>query len=73
MKLISWNVRGMDSDSKRSMIKGVIKSAIGEFLLLWETKMEVIDAQMVRSICTFHNPSYVFRPSEGMSGGILLL
>lgn len=35
--------------------------------------MEVIDAYVVHSICTFYDPSYAFLPSEGMSRGILLL
>lgn len=29
MKLISWDVRGMNSELKRTLMKGVIKSAKG--------------------------------------------
>lgn len=35
--------------------------------------MEVIDGLIVRSICSFHDPKYVFRHSNGMLGGILLV
>lgn len=34
MKMISWNARGMNSFSKRSDIKGVIKHAKGDFLFI---------------------------------------
>lgn len=42
MKLVSWNVRGMNIDLKRAMLKDVFKSAKGEFLFLQETKMEIM-------------------------------
>lgn len=45
MKLISWNVRGMNSVPKRAVIKDCFRSTKGEFLFLQETKMEVINAQ----------------------------
>lgn len=35
--------------------------------------MEVIDAQMFKSICNFHNFSFVFSPSVGVAGDILLI
>lgn len=34
--------------------------------------MEVTDANVVRSVCAFPDASYVFPPSGGASGGILL-
>lgn len=56
MKLMSWNVRGINADLERAVLKDVFKSAKEEFLFLQEIKMEVIDA-VVRSLCQFHNPS----------------
>lgn len=34
MKLISWNVRVVNSTSKRSVIKGVVALAKGEFFII---------------------------------------
>lgn len=73
MKLISWNVRGMNSPSKRAAIKGFIKSMKGELVFLLETKMEVIDSQVICSIFVFHEADFVYGPSEEASGVILLL
>lgn len=50
MKIISWNVRGMNSVSKRAVLKGMVQSSKGECLFVQETKMEMIDDQIIRSI-----------------------
>lgn len=55
------------------MLKGFFRSAKAEFLFLQETKMEVIDDVMVRSLCPFRDHSFVFCPSIGRLGGILLV
>lgn len=55
--------------SKRLVIKGAIKSIKGEFLFFQETKMDVIDDAVVSSLFPFHDPSFVFCPSTGRSGG----
>lgn len=50
MKLVSWNVRGMNSSSKRVVIKGVFQSIKGECLFIQGTKMVDISVQVFRSI-----------------------
>lgn len=73
MKIISWNVRGMNSVDTRVVIKDAIKSARGAFLFFQETKMEVIDEKVVKSLCVFSNVNFAFCPSRGLSRGILLV
>ena len=73
MKLLSWNVCGMNSVSKRVVLKGMVQSFKGECLFLQETKMEVIDIQIIRSICLWSNSEFAMCPSIGASGGILLV
>lgn len=70
MKLISWNVHGMNSASKRAEIK---MSNLFSKGCLFFTKMEDIDSHVIRYICRFHDPCFVFLPSNGSSGGTLLL
>lgn len=73
MKLISWNVRGMNSSLKRAVTKGLFQSFKGECLFLQETKLENINAYVLRSICPWSNCRFVMCPLVGASGGILLV
>ena len=73
MKLVTWNVRGMNSVSKRAVMKGVIRSCKGECVFIQETKMEVIENQVINSFCPWSNGQFVMGPSIGSAGGILLV
>lgn len=72
MKFISWNARGMNSVAKRAVMKDVLTSAGGAFFFFQETKMEVIDEKVIRSLCALQNFNFVFCPSKGVFGGVLL-
>lgn len=48
MKLVSWNVRGMNSSSKRVVIKGVFQSIKGECLFIQGTKIVDISVPSVQ-------------------------
>lgn len=70
MKLISWNVRGINSSLERGVTKGLFQSFKGECLFLQETKL---DAYVLRSICPWSNCRFVMCPLVGASGVILLV
>ena len=40
MKLISWNVRGLNGSHKQEIIRNLIRDQIIDFLLIQETKMK---------------------------------
>lgn len=71
--MLSWNVRGLYSDVKRAILKGVFQSVKGECLFIQETKMEVIEAQVVRSFCPWPDGQFVMSSLIGVAGGILLV
>ena len=73
MKIISWNIRRMNSMSKRAVLKCMILSFQGECVFIQETKMEVLDAQVIRAICPWSDCQVAFCPSIGASGGILIV
>lgn len=50
----------MNSISKNAVIKEALKSTKGECLFLLETKMEVIEAHVIRSVCIFHDQILCF-------------
>lgn len=73
MKLLCWNVHGMNSASKRAVMKELFKSYRGECLFIQETKMESNTDPILRLFCPWRSCQYAFCPSIGASGGILLV
>lgn len=63
----------MNSIAKRVLVKEEIKFARGDFLFFQETEMEDIDYRVINSLYVFPNANFVFRPSRGLSRGILLV
>ena len=50
LRLISWNVRGLNNPQKRESVKHWIQSWKCDVVCLQETKLEVVDFQLVRSL-----------------------
>ena len=50
MKIVCWNVRGLESWRKRIIIKEFLKRVGPEIVVLKEMKMEVIDRRIVKSV-----------------------
>jgi exonuclease III len=49
-KIISWNVRGMNEYEKRIKIMRRLREWKADIVCLQETKMEVINIEVVRSV-----------------------
>ncbi|KAK9930230.1 hypothetical protein M0R45_027274 [Rubus argutus] len=73
MKIISWNIRGMGSRSKRRVIKEKILTSKADVVILQETKKEVIHRKLIGSIWGVRYTDWVSLPSLGSSGGILVM
>ena len=73
VKILSWNVRGMNDSGKRLCIKNMMKDWNADIICLQETKMELITAQIIRSLWRCHYVDWVFLGSIGASGGIVLM
>jgi exonuclease III len=50
MKIISWNVRGLNSKDKRAQIKNALKLWNEEIICFQETKMEHIGRAVIRTL-----------------------
>lgn len=57
MKIISWNVRGLGSARKRTLIKELLKKEKADIVMQQETKLEVVDSKWIRSIWGSKNNS----------------
>ena len=50
LKILSWNVRGVNDSSKRKLIKSVVRKQKVDLLCIQETKMQVMSEGVVRSL-----------------------
>ena len=71
MKLVSWNVRGLNSPGKYRMIKNMIQKEKPQLLFLQETKC---NSEMLSSIISkaWPSSSSVAVDASGFSGGLAI-
>ena len=50
LKILSWNVRGINNLDKRKLIKAFIKSQRVDVVCIQETKIQNMDSSIVRSL-----------------------
>ena len=73
LKILTWNVRGLNDPDKRLHIKNLLKDWHANIICLQETKMELITTRIVRSLWRYKHVDWMFLGSNGASGGILLM
>lgn len=71
-KVLTWNVRGINSSWKWDSVRNKIVEAQCDIICLQETKKENFDAPFLRKICPAVFDCFDFLPSVGASGGILV-
>ena len=72
LKILFWNVWGLNDVEKRIRVKGMLKEWKADIICLQETKMELITRQTVRSLWSCHHVDWIYLGSIGASGGILV-
>ena len=73
VKILSWNVRGLNDRDKRLQVRSFIKQWGADIICLQETKIELVSRRLVRSLWGIHHVDWMFLGSIGASGGILLM
>lgn len=71
-RVLDWNVRGLNSDRKCNSIRDKVIESRSEIVCLQETKKDSFDLNFIKNICPSDFDSFVFNPSVGASGGILV-
>lgn len=72
IKLISWNVRGLNDRSKRLSVRETFFLNKPDIICLQETKLSTIDDVIRREICGRRISDYALLPARGTRGGILV-
>ncbi|KAJ9695145.1 hypothetical protein PVL29_010576 [Vitis rotundifolia] len=72
LKILSWNVRGVNDKSKRKIIKDVVRKQRADLLCFQETKMQVMSEEVVRSLGLGRFMEWRALDAIGSAGGILV-
>ena len=73
LKLLSWNVRGLNDFSKRLRVKNLHKQSRADPVCLQETKLEYLTRGMIRSLWGSPCVDLLFVSGLLDSGGVLLM
>ncbi|XP_026433507.1 uncharacterized protein LOC113330930 [Papaver somniferum] len=73
MQILSWNVRGLCSRERRTIVKKVINIYKASIIILQETKMMYCTNFDIQQICGNNNFGWTFQQSAGSSGGMIIL
>ena len=73
IKILSWNVRGVNNPDKRRVIKSFLRSNRVDLVCLQETKVQQMNNVMARGLGVDRFLNWRALNAEGSAGGILLL
>lgn len=71
MKIVSLNLRGIDSIAKQKRVKKLVQKEKFDVCLFQETKRSEVDALTVARMWGGDDFEWVAQSSNGLSGGIL--
>ncbi|XP_026419995.1 uncharacterized protein LOC113315972 [Papaver somniferum] len=72
-RILSWNIRGLGQYPKIIAIKAAIAKYNPTICTIQETKTEVVDDSLIRSLWGSNRCSYIYLASEGAYGGIIFM
>jgi hypothetical protein len=72
-KVLCWNVRGLNSDKHQRALRSKIEESQCSIICIEETKYEYIDHKLIRKFCPKRFDNFVYSPSVGAFGGILII
>ena len=73
MKIVSWNVRGLNEGEKRLRVRNLLHGWRADVVCLQETKLRGVSERMVRSLWRGRHVGWVALASCGAAGGIVVL
>lgn len=66
LKIISWNVRGLNEVGKRLGVQNMLRGWRVDFVCLQETKLEVVSRAVVSSLWGDNTSVINFRDHQGL-------
>jgi exonuclease III len=72
-RILSWNVRGLNSVARQEEVKQVIRCHKPELICLQETKLALVDSWIICNIAgTEYDNNFCYLPATGTRGGIII-
>ena len=72
IKLLSWNVRGVNESRKRKVIKSVVRKQKVDLFCIQETKIQLMSESVVRSLGSGRFLEWKALNACGSAGGMLI-
>ena len=72
IKILCWNVRGLNDIEKRKLIKGVVRNQKSDLVCLMETQVKDMSLQMVNSVGVGRFLNWALVDARGAAEGLLL-
>ena len=72
LKILSWNVRGVNDSSKMKLYKSVVRKQKVDLFCIQETKMQVMSKRVVRSLDPGRFLEWRALNAMGSAGGVLI-
>ena len=73
MKMVSYNTRGLGAVEKKRAIRKLCLEKRLNILCIQESKLEVVDIDLIRFLWGSDVVNFSFQPSVGASGGIITM
>lgn len=71
--VLNWNVRGLNAPHRRNAVRDMVNSTHATIVCLQETKLQIIDEQVVRSMLGAEFcDNYSYLPASEVRGGIII-
>lgn len=72
-QILCWNIRGINSNQKWLALREKIAETSCSIICLQETKREHFDHSYLRNFCPRRFDKFIFQPSVGNSGGLIVI
>ena len=73
IKIISWNLRGLNDNGKRDLVRNLINQWGADVYILLETNLKDNISSLIHSIWNNRWLSELHVEAQGSSGGILIM
>ena len=71
--VLCWNIRGLNAKSKQLALMNAINVSGYAIICLQETKKSHFDMAFIKSCCLKRFDEFVYVPSDGASGGFIII
>jgi exonuclease III len=71
--ILCWNIRGINSDDKHNALRSHIDASGCSIICLQETKRASFEHSYIRKFCPRRFDKFICFPSDGSSGGLVVI